>query len=243
MGEKITNLSEYILEQFGANATYVEGLLSRYRADPNAVDESWRAYFGDMLGTAAAASTKQPVVAPVSEEPKKPAVSKPASLGSDTEAKAITGPAKKIVENMEQSLSVPTATSFREIPVKLLEENRRTINEHLQARGRGKVSFTHIIAWAIVKAAKAYPQMNHGFAVVDGVPSRLSHEHINLGIAIDVEKKDGSRTLLVPNIKGAESMSFAGFFDAYNEQVKKAREGKLIIEDFYGTTISLTNPG
>ncbi|MEP7076179.1 MAG: multifunctional oxoglutarate decarboxylase/oxoglutarate dehydrogenase thiamine pyrophosphate-binding subunit/dihydrolipoyllysine-residue succinyltransferase subunit, partial [Acidobacteriota bacterium] len=141
------------------------------------------------------------------------------------------------------SLSVPTATSFREIPVKLLEENRRTINEHLQTRGRGKVSFTHIIAWAIVKAAKAYPQMNYGFGVVNGAPSRLTHEHINLGIAIDVEKKDGSRNLLVPNIKGADAMNFTQFFDAYNGQVKKARDGKLAIEDFQGTTISLTNPG
>jgi pyruvate/2-oxoglutarate dehydrogenase complex dihydrolipoamide acyltransferase (E2) component len=85
--------------------------------------------------------------------------------------------------------------------------------------------------------------MNHGFGVVNGAPSRLQHEHINLGIAIDIEKKDGSRSLLVPNIKGAEAMSFAAFFDDYNEQVKKAREGKLTIEDFQRTTISLTNPG
>jgi 2-oxoglutarate dehydrogenase E1 component len=165
------------------------------------------------------------------------------ALTADTSPKPITGSAKKIVENMEQSLTVPTATSFRNIPVKVLDENRRIINEHLAAQGRGKVSFTHVIAWAIVQAVKVYPHLNVGFGVVDGVPSRLEHENVNLGIAIDIEKKDGSRNLLVPNIKAANLMNFAQFFSGYNEQVKKAREGKLEIADFQGTTISLTNPG
>jgi 2-oxoglutarate dehydrogenase E1 component len=250
VSDKITNLSEYISENFGANASYVEGLLARYNADPNSVDESWRSFFGDLLrgevpadlggnGQASTATTPQPVRTP------EPVVAKPTpvTLSADTEPKPLIGAAKKIVENMEQSLGVPTATSFRNIPVKLLEENRRTINEQLKARGRGKVSFTHIIAWAIVKAVKAYPQMNFGYGFVNGTPSRLEHEHVNLGIAIDIEKKDGSRNLLVPNIKGSDSMNFAEFFAAYNDQVKKAREGKLAIEDFQGTTISLTNPG
>jgi len=250
VSDKITNLSEYISENFGANASYVEGLLARYNADPNSVDESWRSFFGDLLrgevpadlggnGQASIATTPQPVRTP------EPVVAKPTpvTLSADTEPKPLIGAAKKIVENMEQSLGVPTATSFRNIPVKLLEENRRTINEQLKARGRGKVSFTHIIAWAIVKAVKAYPQMNFGYGFVNGTPSRLEHEHVNLGIAIDIEKKDGSRNLLVPNIKGSDSMDFAEFFAAYNDQVKKAREGKLAIEDFQGTTISLTNPG
>ena len=125
-------------------------------------------------------------------------------LAADTESKPITGSAKKIVENMELSLTVPVATSFRTVPVKVLEENRRIINEHLTPQGRGKVSFTHIIAWAIVQAVKAYPHLNFGFGVVNGVPSRLEHRDVNLGIAIDIEKKDGSRNLLVPNIKGAK---------------------------------------
>ena len=102
---------------------------------------------------------------------------------------------------MEQSLTVPTATSFRTIPVKVLEENRRIINEHLASQGRGKISFTHVIAWAIVQAIRSYPHLNVGFGVVNNVPSRLEHEDVNLGIAIDIEKKDGSRNLLVPNIK------------------------------------------
>ena len=128
---------------------------------------------------------------------------------------------------MEQSLTVPTATSVRNMPVKVLVENRTIINENLKRSGRGKVSFTHLIAWAIVKAMKTYPQMNNGYGMVDGKPSRLENESINLGIAIDIEKKDGSRNLLVPNIKGCEKMNFAEFFAAYNETVKKARTRKI----------------
>lgn len=260
MSENITNLSEYITENFGANASYVEGLLTRYQADPNSVDESWRTFFGDLLnnggnatavseaktetpaahttnGAASQATTTQPKAV---ESPKpQPTV----AISEDTEVKPITGASKKIVENMEQSLTVPTATSVRNMPVKVLVENRTIINEHLKNTGRGKVSFTHLIAWAIIKAIKTYPQMNVGYGFVDGKPSRLEHENVNLGIAIDMEKKDGSRNLLVPNIKNADKMNFSEFFAAYNAQVKKARDGKLEIADFQGTTISLTNPG
>ncbi len=245
MSKDQAKLSEFISEAFGSNATYVEGLLERYRTDPKLVDESWQAYFGELLAGGTPSTTERSEAAAPPPAPAASPVQQPVAvqLTPDTEPKAITGASKKIVENMEQSLTVPTATSFRNIPVKVLEENRRIINEHLAASGRGKVSFTHIIAWAIVRAVKAYPHLNFGYGVVNGTPSRLEHENINLGIAIDIEKKDGSRNLLVPNIKGANSMNFAEFFAAYNEQVKKAREGKLEIADFQGTTISLTNPG
>ena len=254
MSEKVTNLSEYIAENFGANASYVEGLLLRYKSDPNLVDESWRTFFGDLLnGNGQAVESRESKVEssptqtqPVKTEPVAAQTAKPAppvAIGAGTEVKPLTGASKKIVENMETSLTVPTATTFRNVPVKVLEENRRIINEHLASSGRGKVSFTHIIAWAIIKAAKAYPALNNGFGVVDGKPSRLVNESVNLGMAIDIEKKDGSRNLLVPNIKGGNSMNFAEFFAAYNATVKKARDGKLEISDFQGTTISLTNPG
>jgi 2-oxoglutarate dehydrogenase E1 component len=238
-----TNLVQFIDDNFGANASYVQGLLARYQKDPKSVDDSWQVYFSELLGSNGqpAAEPSGKTAAPAAEEKAKPA-SKPVAP-ADTNARPITGPAKKIVENMEQSLTVPTATSTRSMPVKVLEENRRLINESLQPQGRGKASFTHIIAWAIVQAAKAYPRMNHGYAETNGTPSRVENEHINLGIAIDIEKKDGSRNLLVPNIKNCETMNFAEFFAAYNETVKKAREGKLEIADFQGTTISLTNPG
>lgn len=245
MSEIKTNLSEFISEAFGSNATYVEGLLERYKTDPKLVDESWQTYFAELLADGAPSTNGQTASSPQPATPATTPAKQPVAvqLTDDTAPKTITGPAKKIVENMEMSLTVPTATSVRNVPVKVLEENRRIINEHLSASGRGKVSFTHIIAWAIVQSIKAYPNLNVGYGVVNGVPSRLEHENVNLGIAIDIEKKDGSRNLLVPNIKGANQMNFAEFFAAYNETVKKARDGKLEIADFQGTTISLTNPG
>lgn len=252
MSEKVTNISEYIAENFGANASYVEGLLNRYQSDPNLVDESWRTFFSEMLDgktanggvSAAQPTTGERVSQPVEKsEPAKAKTEPTVKIGEGMDVKPITGTSKVIVENMEQSLSVPTATSVRNMPVKVLEENRRIINEHLRNTGRGKVSYTHLIAWAIIKAVKEYPQMNVGYGLVEGKPSRLENESINLGIAIDIEKKDGSRNLLVPNIKGCEKMNFAEFFAAYNEIVNKARTGKLTLEDFAGTTVSLTNPG
>ena len=249
MSEQSTNISATISESFGANASYVEGLLARYQADPKSVDDSWQEFFAGLLNGGTAPPEETRTVAsvsaaqPVSEPESKPAAKAEAPLPADTEVKPLVGASKKIVENMEQSLTVPTATSVRTMPVKVLEENRRIINDYLTPQGRGKASFTHIIAWAIVQSAKAYPALNNGYGVIDGKPSRLEHEGINLGIAIDIEKKDGSRNLLVPNIKGCEKMNFAEFFAAYNDTVKKARDGKLEIADFQGTTISLTNPG
>lgn len=248
MNSNTKELSAFFEESFGSNAAYVEGLLNRYQKDPNLVDDTWKEYFGDLLNgivpqeatTVAGTPTVAVPTATIAPQPQAPPV---VALSADTAPTPLTGVAKKIVENMEASLTVPTATSFRNVPVKVLEENRRIINDHLASRSRGKASFTHIIAWAIVQAAKEIPSMNFGFGVVDGKPSRLEHEHINLGIAIDIEKKDGSRSLLVPNIKASESMNFAEFFAAYNEQIKKARDGKLEIADFQGTTISITNPG
>ncbi|MFM8439719.1 MAG: multifunctional oxoglutarate decarboxylase/oxoglutarate dehydrogenase thiamine pyrophosphate-binding subunit/dihydrolipoyllysine-residue succinyltransferase subunit, partial [Acidobacteriota bacterium] len=248
-------ISTYITETFGANADYVQGLLARFKTDPSLVDASWQEFFGELLrggapeareyptGSAAVDTTRAASTNGISVGQAAVAPAPEVKAAEGTEVKAITGPAKKIVENMEQSLAVPTATSLRSIPVKVLIENRSVINDHLAQRGLGKVSFTHLIAWAIIKAVKTLPQMNHGFAVVNGKPSRLENKNINLGIAIDIEKKDGSRSLLVPNIKNCEQMSFADFFRAYNSQVKKARDGALEISDFQGTTISLTNPG
>src|SRR5204863_617952 len=117
------------------------------------------------------------------------------------------------------------------------------INNHLGLTGQSKASFTHIIAWAIVSAIKSHPRMNAAFAVLDGVPARIDRDDVNLGIAIDIERKDGSRSLLVPNIKRAQSMDFAQFLKAYNDVVRKARNNTLEVSDFEGTTISLTNPG
>ncbi len=185
-----------------------------------------------------------PVPAPVTPPapPAAPVVA-PAAVAEKVEPTILRGAAARTVANMEESLSVPVATSVRAVPVKLLIDNRIVINNHL-ARGRGgKVSFTHLIGWALVQALKAMPSMNQGFTVVDGRPAVLQNERVNLGIAIDLAKPDGTRQLLVPNIKSADLMDFATFWSTYEELVRKARGGKLVVDDFVGTTVSLTNPG
>ena len=144
---------------------------------------------------------------------------------------------------MESSLSIPTATSVRNIPVKALEENRRVINHHLSLAGQSKASFTHIIAWALVKALVQFPRLNSAFTSGEGQPARIDRDDVNLGIAIDVEKKDGTHSLLVPSIKRAQTLDFGQFLKAYNDLVRKARNNQLEIADFEGTSISLTNPG
>ncbi|HEX9983321.1 MAG TPA: multifunctional oxoglutarate decarboxylase/oxoglutarate dehydrogenase thiamine pyrophosphate-binding subunit/dihydrolipoyllysine-residue succinyltransferase subunit [Thermoanaerobaculia bacterium] len=196
-------------------------------------------------GGTAVAAAPAPKPAPVQPTPARPTAvpAPPPATAANQTVVALRGAASKIVQNMEASLSVPTATSIRNIPVKALEENRRVINNHLALIGQSKASFTHIVAWAMVKALLKTPRMNSGFMVQDGVPSRIDRADVNLGIAIDMEKKDGSRSLLVPNIKRAQSMDFAQFLRAYNEIVRKARANQLEISDFEGTTISLTNPG
>jgi len=155
----------------------------------------------------------------------------------------LRGVAARVVQSMEGSLTVPTATSVRVIPAKLMIDNRTVINNHLKRGRGGKVSFTHLIGYAMVKAIRALPEMNSFFTQLDGKPAVGHPEHINLGIAIDLAKPDGSRQLLVPSIKGCEKLDFAQFWLAYEDMVRKARGGSLTVEDFAGTTISLTNPG
>ncbi len=159
------------------------------------------------------------------------------------ETRILKGPAARVVDNMEASLAVPTATSVRGVPAKLLMDNRTVINNHL-ARGRGgKVSFTHLIGYAMVRALIDVPAMNNAYTEVGGKPAVVNNVEVNLGLAIDVAKSDGTRQLLVPSIKSAQRMDFATFWASYEDLVRKARTGKLQVSDFTGTTISLTNPG
>jgi multifunctional 2-oxoglutarate metabolism enzyme len=155
----------------------------------------------------------------------------------------IRGVSARVVQAMEGSLTVPTATSVRAIPAKLMIDNRIVINNHLKRSRGGKVSFTHIIAFAMIKAVRAMPEMNAFFGELDGKPAIGKPEHINLGVAIDLAKADGSRQLLVPSIKGCEELDFGQFWNAYEAVIKKARGGSLTVEDFAGTTMSITNPG
>ncbi len=155
----------------------------------------------------------------------------------------LRGAASRVVANMESSLSVPTATSVRAVPAKLMADNRVVINNHLRRSRGGKVSFTHIVGYAVVRALHDHPEMNNSFAEVDGKPTLVTPEHVNLGIAIDLVGKDNSRSLVVANIKAADTMDFAAFWNAYEDIIRRARSGKLGADDFNGTTLSLTNPG
>ncbi|TWP36472.1 multifunctional oxoglutarate decarboxylase/oxoglutarate dehydrogenase thiamine pyrophosphate-binding subunit/dihydrolipoyllysine-residue succinyltransferase subunit [Leekyejoonella antrihumi] len=156
----------------------------------------------------------------------------------------LRGVAARIVTNMEASLEVPTATSVRSVPAKLLIDNRIVLNNHLSRSRGGKVSFTHLIGYALVKALAAVPAMNNALGTDEkGKPVMVTPGHVNFGLAIDLQKDDGSRTLVVPSIKGAERMDFAQFWAAYEDMVRKARGNKLTVDDYAGTTISLTNPG
>ena len=188
----------------------------------------------------AAAGSARPTTPPV---PKQPASTEAPEAPGEPEVTPMRGAPARTAKNMDISLSVPTATSVRNIPVKLLIDNRTVINNPLARARGGKVSFTHIIGFALVRALSTMPEMNVSYDEVDGKPHLVTPPHVNLGLAIDQQKSDGTRQLLVPSIKAAEAMDFAQFWTAYEDIVRKARNNKLTVADFQGTTVSLTNPG
>ena len=158
-------------------------------------------------------------------------------------SRVLKGMFKAIAKNMDESLEIPTATTVRDIPVKLMWENRAMINDHLKRTRGGKISFTHILGYALVKAVQIHPDMNVRYEIQDGKPTVVQPEHVNLGLAIDLPQKDGSRALVVAAIKEAENKTFAEFIDAYQDIVDRSRKNKLTMDDFSGVTINLTNPG
>ncbi len=251
----------------GANVGLVEDMYRQYLDDPDSVSDAWRDFFEDYeppnaeQAAAARAKTKPPPEA--AKEATQPSqATQPTQSSGDgergaakppqvptapvlegDETRPLRGAAARMVENMEASLTVPTATSVREVPAKLLEVNRLILNNHLHRTRGGKVSFTHMIAYAALQAIRAVPNMSSGYLVEDGTPTHVHHAHVNLGVAIDMERSDGSRTLLVPNIKRADTLTFSEFHAAYEELIKRVREGRIDPDDFSGTTVSITNPG
>jgi len=213
-------------------------MYDRFLADPSSVAESWREFFADyQRSTLPTVATLTTVATPT------PVKSAPAI---DAEATPLRGAAARIVTNMEASLTVPTATSVRTVAARLLEINRAALNESLSRSSGAKVSFTHLIAFAVVQGLKEIPSMNAAFVeAVDerGTPGVRHHEHVGLGLAVDVQKKDGSRTLLVPVIRDADTMDFRTFLLAYEDLVRKVHGGTFGADDLVGATVSLTNPG
>ena len=219
------------LPGFGANSWLVEEMYERFRDDPSTVSETWREFFDGY----------RPRVAPVAAAP----AAAEASAVVDEVGEPIRGAGVAIAANMERSLAVPTATSFRNIPAKLLEVNRSVINDYRSRTGQPKVSFTHLIGYAIVRAiADAVPNLKNTFAVGnDGKPRILRNPHINMGLAVDVDKGGGVRTLVVPVLGEVDTLDFAGFLSSYEDLIRKVKANKLAVSDFQGATISLTNPG
>jgi 2-oxoglutarate dehydrogenase E1 component len=213
-------------------------MYDRFLADPSSVAESWREFFADyQRSTLPTVATLMTVATPA------PVKSVPAI---DAEATPLRGAAARIVTNMEASLAVPTATSVRTVAARLLEINRAALNESLSRSSGAKVSFTHLIAFAVVQGLKEIPSMNAAFVeAVDerGTPGVRHHEHVGLGLAVDVRKKDGSRTLLVPVVRDADTMDFRTFLLAYEDLVRKVHGGTFGADDLVGATVSLTNPG
>ena len=226
------------LANFGPNEWLVDEIYQQFVTDKFSVDPAWWEFFEGY-----SPSEQSPLKVPAPAAATKPEPASAPEPAAAPQTTALKGPAARVVTNMEASLSVPTATSVRSVPAKLLIDNRVVINNHL-ARGRGgKTSFTHVIGYAIVRATMELPAMNAAYAQVNGLPAIVTNPSVNLGLAIDLAKPDGARQLLVPNIKGAEKMDFAAFWAAYEDIVRKARGGKLTVDDFAGTTVSLTNPG
>ncbi|WP_216388445.1 multifunctional oxoglutarate decarboxylase/oxoglutarate dehydrogenase thiamine pyrophosphate-binding subunit/dihydrolipoyllysine-residue succinyltransferase subunit [Arcanobacterium phocae] len=161
-----------------------------------------------------------------------------------TEYVQLKGADRGLAKNMDASLELPTATTVRALPARVMFDNRTVINKYLAATRGGKISFTHLIAYAMVEALSEMPEMNYSYEVNEaGKPALVKPASVNLGIAIDVAKPNGERTLVVPSIKSAEHMTFSEFLVAYEDLIKRGRDNALTIDDYQGTTASLTNPG
>ena len=224
---------------FGPNAWLVDDMYRRFLADPSSVSQSWQEFFVDYQPHMPTAVTTEVVESKAAKTPD------PTQLPV-LKATPLRGAAARIVSNMEASLTVPTATSVRTVPARLLEVNRGALNDQLIRTAGMKVSFTHLIGFAIVRSLVDVPAMNAAFvsqADEKGTPGVIRHDHVGLGLAVDVEKSDGTRTLMVPCIKGADTLDFRGFLIAYEDLVRKVHAGNITPDDFSDTTISLTNPG
>ena len=228
----------------------IDEMYRRFVEDPASVSAAWQEFFEDYRPHSVDLFRRPTVSPELTDEPVTPEVA-PASRPPSPDASAVVegaeplrGAAAVVVERMEASRDVPTATSVRTIPAKLLEVNRLMINNQLRRLTQGgKVSFTHLIGWAVVRALHEMPDLSVAYAEIGGKPHVVRFPHINLGLAIDLERKDGGRGLVVPNVKAAEALDFKQFWVTYEELVHRARNNRLNPDDFAGTTATITNPG
>jgi 2-oxoglutarate dehydrogenase E1 component len=227
--------------KLGINSWLEDELYQQYLHDRGAVDESWKDVFEHLSPSGGAPASAH--VSNGAEPAPAPSETAPAPLNEGDELIPLRGAAARIAENMGASASIPLATSQRTVPVKVIDENRRIINQYRGLTGKSKISYTHLIGWAIVKSLETNPAINHAYEERGGERFRVARRAVNLGIAVDVAGKDGARSLVVPNIKNAQAMNFAEYAAAFDDLVARARKNRLTVADFQGTTISLTNPG
>jgi len=259
-------------DSLGVNAWLVEEMYQVYRSNPLSVSDDWRDFFagyrgrvppddptvararaagagGDPVETTLA-ETRVPPDAPGGRVPDgdrpaspAPGAAVPVANGDVTLLRGARG---RIAANMIASLAVPTATSVHPVPAGVLAANRSLLNGKLREAAGPKVSFTHLIGWAVVRALGDVPALNASYlddADGTGTPGVARHAHVGLGLAIDLERDDGSHSLVVPVVKDADTLDFAKFHAAYEELVGRARAGQLAVEDFAGVTVTITNPG
>jgi len=248
----VSTPERFAASDFGPNEWLVHEIYQQYLSDPDSVDPAWHDFFADyptpvpedgVRGEGAPApAAAPPAAAPPAPAPAPAPAPSPSPVHPPGDVVPLRGAAARVVANMESSLAVPTATSVRAVPARLLEDNRTVINRQLARARGGKVSFTHLIGYAIVQAAAEMPVMNGSYATEDGRPVVVHPDHVNLGLAIDLVKGT-QRQLVVANIKAAEKLDFTSFWSAYEDLVRRARAGRLTADDFAGTTITLTNPG
>ncbi len=248
-------------DDFGPNQWMVEQMFRQFQQAPASVSPAWQEFFAgfepsvdlfesddsaEQVVEIEARVDPGPPAATTMQHPQTPTAAAPshlAALDADHAQKMI-GVTARIAEAMDASLEVPTATSVRSIPAKLLEVNRLILNNQLRRRtDGGKVSFTHLIGWAVIQALKEMPELNVSYREIDGVPHRITPRSVNLGLAVDTEGRGGERVLIVPNIKDADQMDFQVFWETYEALIRRVRSNQITPEDFAGTTVSLTNPG
>ncbi|MFP4635173.1 MAG: 2-oxo acid dehydrogenase subunit E2, partial [Nitriliruptoraceae bacterium] len=239
------------------NSWLVEEMYEQYRQDPDSLSKGWQDFFADYRPRTGAATdlaedrAAEPDTAAAErvdrggDGQRRGALPKAvAHVPEGEQPTPLRGVGARIVENMETSLGVPTATSVRDVPAKLLEVNRTIINNYLRRTRGGKVSFTHLIAYAMVQALQDVPAMRNTYTETeDGRPAVLRRERAGLGLAVDVENDDGSRSLLVPVVKDALSLDFQAFLSAYEDIIRRIRTRKLDPAMFDGAVVTITNPG
>lgn len=222
-----------------ANAGFAQALYEEFLKNPTGVTPEWRTLFESGVIGERPAPSPTPEAAALRGSPN-------GAVGEASPGGTIplTGPAARLAANMAESLSVPTATTFRTLAVTRLEQERTALNTALKTAGRPeKLSFTHLIAFALTRAAARHPVMGTAFTLLAGEPHRREPAGVQLGLAVDITRKDGSRGLVVPVLRNAEQLDFGGFLAAYDLLVDKARHNRLMPDDFAGATITLTNPG